>query len=202
MAKTEFTKVICGDLYRFEPRERAGNLRLRWVFREIETPFGGKKWRVEESGFAREKATREEIEAVVLWRRDYRRERRYFKQVQESAIYINDGHRADGSTVDFAGAILDGKKKGETRGHNRLTRKWVGIVHGGKVVGRVRLGMPRLLEKGTQDYKDSLIEGTEFDLKKGETKFYYPVEDFQDFRDNPREVIRYGNYAAYCRPED
>ena len=45
----------------------------------------------------------------------------------ENTIYIKDGHAKDGKVVDFANAILDGIKKGETRTHKNLTRKWVGV---------------------------------------------------------------------------
>lgn len=105
---------------------------------------------------------------------------------QETAIIIRDGHKGDGTVVDFANAILDGKKKGEVRNFKTLTRKWVGIAKNGKVIGRVRFGEPIVLRKGAQEYYDSLIEGTEYDIADGETKYYYPVEEMMDLRDNPR----------------
>lgn len=116
---------------------------------------------------------------------------------EENTIYINDGHLEDGSVVDFANAILDGRKKGETRTHKSLTRKWVGIAKDGQVIGRVRFGDPIVLEKGTQEYEGSMIEGTEYDIEDGETKYYYPVEEIMDLRDNPRPVTRNGNYGQY-----
>ena len=117
---------------------------------------------------------------------------------EENNIYIPDGHnKVTGETVDFANAILDGIKKGETRTHKSLTRKWVGIAKDGKVIGRVRLGDPIVLRKGTQEYRDSLIEGTEYDIKDGETKYYYPVIEVMDLRDNPRPILRNGNYGQY-----
>ena len=114
---------------------------------------------------------------------------------QEAAIIIKDAYKKDGSTIDFANAILDGNKKGEVRKFKTLTRKWVGISKDGKVIGRVRFGEPIVLRKGTQEYHDSLIEGTEYDIADGETKYYYPVEEIMDLRDNPRKY--YHNKGAY-----
>ncbi|MBR2388119.1 MAG: hypothetical protein IKB02_09935 [Clostridia bacterium] len=114
---------------------------------------------------------------------------------QETAIIIKDAHKKDGRVVDFANAILDGKKKGEVRKTKTLTRKWVGIAKDGKVIGRVRFGEPIVLRKGTQEYHDSLIEGTEYDIADGETKYYYPVEEIMDLRDNPRKY--YHNNGIY-----
>ena len=116
---------------------------------------------------------------------------------QEINIYVPDGTRADGTKVNFAEAILDGTKKGETRTHKNLTRKWVGVARDGKVIGRVRLGDPKLIDNKSPEYKDALIEDTEYDLKDGETKYYYPVEEVQDLRDNPREITQNGNYGKY-----
>ena len=117
----------------------------------------------------------------------------------ELAIYIKDGKKADGTTVDFISAILDGTKKGETRTHKNLTRKWVGLAKDGKVYGRVRLGDPIPLKKGTQEYRDSLIAGTEYDIKPGEAKYYYPVLEVEDFRNNPVPILKNGNYGQYQR---
>ena len=117
---------------------------------------------------------------------------------EENAIYIKDGHKENGETVDFINEILDGRKKGETRTHKNLTRsQWVGLSKNGMVYGRVRFGDPIVLEKGTQEYADSLIEGTEYDIKDGETKYYYPILEMEDFRDNPRPITRNGNYGQY-----
>lgn len=115
----------------------------------------------------------------------------------ENTIYIKDGHTKDGKVVDFANAILDGVKKGETRTHKNLTRKWVGIAKDGMVIGRVKLGDPIVLRKGTEEYRNSLIEGTEYDIEDGQTKYYYPVEKVMDLRNNPRPIIRNGNYGQY-----
>jgi hypothetical protein len=117
---------------------------------------------------------------------------------EENTIYIPDGYnKKTGKTIDFANAILDGIKKGETRSHKSLTRKWVGIAKDGKVIGRVRFGDPQVLRKGTAEYADSLIEGTEYDIADGETKYYYPVVEVMDLRDNPRPILRNGNYGQY-----
>ena len=118
-----------------------------------------------------------------------------------STIYIKDGHTEDGGTVDFVNLILDGKKKGETRTHKNLTRKWVGIAKDGKVYGRVRFGEPYLIDKNSPEYKDSYIKGTEYDLKDGETKYYYPILETEDFRDNPKPIEKPGNYGTYSYSE-
>ena len=117
----------------------------------------------------------------------------------ENAIYINDGHRSDGTVVDFAHAILNRVKTGETRTHKSLTRKWVGIVWHGMVIGRIRLGEPQPLNRNSAEYAGALIEGTEFDLREGEIRYYYPVLEVEDFGNKPRPVLRHGNYAQYER---
>ena len=114
-----------------------------------------------------------------------------------SSIYIKDGHTADGQTVDFVNLILDGKKKGETRTHKSLTRKWVGIAKDGYVYGRVRFGEPYLIGKDSPEYADSYIEGTEYDIEDGEQKYYYPVLEVEDFRNAPKPITKHGNYAQY-----
>ena len=119
-----------------------------------------------------------------------------------SAIYIKDGHTEDGKTVDFVSLILDGKKKGETRTHKNITRKWVGIAKDGYVYGRVKFGEPYLIDKNSPEYKDSYISGTEYDLKDNEQKYYYPVEGIEDFRDDPKPIAKNGNYATYYFSEE
>ena len=114
-----------------------------------------------------------------------------------TSIYIKDGHTADGQTVDFVNLILDGKKKGETRSHKSLTRKWVGIAKDGYVYGRVRFGEPYLISKDSPEYAESYIEGTEYDIEDGEQKYYYPVLEIEDFRDDPKPITKHGNYAQY-----
>ena len=115
----------------------------------------------------------------------------------ENAIYINDGHTVNGETVDFASAILDGIKKGETRTHKSLTRKPVGIVHDGYIIGRVQLGDPQILTRDSAEYANSLIEGTEYDIQPDQIKYYYPIIWTEDFRKNPKPVLQHGNYAKY-----
>lgn len=116
----------------------------------------------------------------------------------ELAIYVKDGHKANGGTVDFIGAILDGRKKGETRDHKGLTRKsWVGLSKDGMVYGRVRLGEPYKISNTSPEYRDAMIEGTEYDIADGETKYYYPILEVEDFRDNPRPILQNGNYGKY-----
>lgn len=114
-----------------------------------------------------------------------------------TSIYIKDGHTSDGETVDFINLILDGKKKGETRTHKSLTRKWVGIAKDGYVYGRVRFGEPYLIDKDSPEYADSYIEGTEYDIADGEQKYYYPILEVEDFRDAPKPITKHGNYAQY-----
>lgn len=123
---------------------------------------------------------------------------------RRNAIYVKDGHLENGDTVDFIGLMLDGIKKGETRTHKNLSRsQWLGLAKDGEVYGRVKFGEPRILEKYgpdgnyTQDYIDSAIEGTEYDIADGETKYYYPIESIEDFRDNPQPILRNGNYGRY-----
>ena len=118
-----------------------------------------------------------------------------------STIYIKDGHTEDGETVDFINLILDGKKKGETRTHKNLTRKWVGIAKDGYVYGRVRFGEPYLIDKNSPEYKDSYIKGTDYDLKDGKTKYYYPILETEDFRDAPKPIEKPGNYGTYSYSE-
>ena len=127
------------------------------------------------------------------------RERASLAPNEENTIYIKDGHYDNGETINFIDAILDGQKKGETRTHKSMTRNWVGLGKDGQVYGRARFGEPQVLEKGTQEYRDSMIEGTEYDLKDGETKYYYPVLETEDFRDNPKPITRNGNYGQYNR---
>ena len=114
-----------------------------------------------------------------------------------TSIYIKDGHTDNGETVDFVNLILDGKKKGETRTHKSLTRKWVGIAKDGYVYGRVRFGDPYLIDKDSPEYADSYIEGTEYDIADGEQKYYYPILEVEDFRDAPKPITKHGNYAQY-----
>lgn len=126
---------------------------------------------------------------------------------EETAVYIKDGKLENGSAYDFVGKILDGEKKYETRTHKNLAKGWVGISRGGKgpvVEGRVNLGDPIPFQKYeddgvtlTQIYKDSMIEGTNFDMEPGETRYAYPVLEVEDFRDNPREITTKGQYGKY-----
>ncbi|MBP5741777.1 MAG: hypothetical protein J6W59_08505, partial [Bacteroidales bacterium] len=116
----------------------------------------------------------------------------------ETATYILDGRNIEtGETVDFISGILDGRKKGETRTHNRLSRKWLGMAKNGLVYGRVRFGQPYEITKDSPEYKDAMIEGTNYDIKDGGSKWYYPVLEKEDFRDNPRPITRNGNYGLY-----
>ena len=127
--------------------------------------------------------------------------RQFLFSERGSTIYIKDGHTEDGGTVDFINLILDGKKKGETRTHKNLTRKWVGIAKDGYVYGRVRFGEPYLIDKNSPEYKDSYIEGTEYDLKDNEQKYYYPIVETEDFRDAPKPIEKNGNYGTYSYSE-
>ena len=124
-------------------------------------------------------------------------ETKYSDRDTATTIYIKDGHTANGKTVDFVNLILDGKKKGETRSHNKLTRKWVGIAKDGYVYGRVRLGEPYLIGKDSPEYRDSYIKGTEYDLKDNEKKYYYPILETEDFRSEPKPIEKNGNYGTY-----
>jgi len=113
---------------------------------------------------------------------------------EENLIYVKNDANTGRSFIDL---ILDGKKKGETRTHKRLTRKWVGISDGKKVYGRVRLGDPIEITNKSPEYKDAYIKGTEYDIKDGESKYYYPILEREDFRENPRDIQKHGNYGKY-----
>ena len=119
-----------------------------------------------------------------------------------STIYIKDGKTSDGETVNFIDLILDGKKKGETRTHKNLTRKWVGIAKDGYVYGMVRLGEPKPINKNSPEYEDSFIEGTDYDLQDNEQKYYYPILETRDFRDNPKPIEKHGNYGTFTLYQD
>lgn len=119
------------------------------------------------------------------------------------AAYIPNGVKENGDEVDFIDAMFNGSKKYETRQTRNLRlddEGWVGVTRGGKngeVVGRIRFGEPvrfqRYDENGneTQIYKDSLIKGTQrYDMEEGDTKWAYPVLEVEDFRDNPRPVLK------------
>lgn len=118
-----------------------------------------------------------------------------FAKGMESTLSVKDAHLGDGSVIDMAGAIFDKTKKGVTapRKSKDLTNAWVGIERDGKVIGRVLLGEPKELKKGTAIYKSSLIAGTDQDLKDGEKRYYYPIRKRMDMRTDPRPVKR-GKY--------
>ena len=117
---------------------------------------------------------------------------------EQNAIYVKDGHKENGESVDFINLMLDGIKKGETRTHKNLSRKqWLGLAKDGQVYGRVRFGEPFEITKDSPEYADAMIAGTEYDLKDGESKYYYPIVEMEDFRDNPKKIVRPGNYAQY-----
>lgn len=128
---------------------------------------------------------------------------------EEAVVYVKDGVRKDGSTVDFVDAILNDEKLIETRDHNRLKQGWVGLSKGGKngvVVGRMLLGKPIEVsndpnhpkyDKGL--YDAAMIEGTDYDIEPGKTKWFYPILKTEDFRDNPKPILRNGNYGVYQR---
>lgn len=126
-----------------------------------------------------------------------------------TTIYINDGYKANGETVDFINLILDGLKTGETRTHPKLsTRQWLGIAKDGYVYGKVKLGKPYEITKDSPEYKTSFIKGVkdekgnDFDIKDNGTKWYYPIEAIEDFRDNPQPVLINGNYGKYSTGGD
>lgn len=112
------------------------------------------------------------------------------KPGKETAVTIKDGvftkgpHK--GEAVKFADAILDDKKHGETRPKKTLPRnKWVGINRDGMIIGRVKFGDPIEITRESDEYDDAMIENTDYDIEEGQTKWYYPVIDKQDFRKNP-----------------
>jgi hypothetical protein len=123
-----------------------------------------------------------------------------------NAIYIPDGKMKDsGEKVDFINLILDGKKLGETRTHNRLSSsQWLGLAKDGYVYGKVKFGKPYQITKDSPEYKASYIENvesadgrTDYDIAEDGTKWYYPVEAIEDFRDNPQPILQNGNYGKY-----
>ena len=112
------------------------------------------------------------------------------KPGNETAVTIKDGmftkgpHK--GEAVKFADAILDGDKRGETRPKKTLPRnKWVGINRDGEIIGRVKFGDPIEITKESAEYNDAMIKNTDYDMEDGQTKWYYPIIDKQDFRKNP-----------------
>ena len=121
---------------------------------------------------------------------------------EETVVYIKDGYNDEtGEAVDFINAILDGVKKGETRNHNSFPYKnWVGLAKGkadGKVYGRVKFGKPYQITKESPEYQDALIAGTDYDIPEGGSKWYYPVLETEDFRDDPkpfRHIAQTGKY--------
>ena len=117
---------------------------------------------------------------------------------EENAIYVKDGKTKTGETVDFINKILDREKEYETRDHKGLTRKqWLGLAKDGQVYGRVKLGEPFELKAGTPEYDKSFIKDTDYDIEDGKTKYAYPVLDVEDFRSNPKPILRNGNYGQY-----
>lgn len=116
---------------------------------------------------------------------------------EEKAIILDDGRYEDGSTIDLANAIFDKKKKGLTDSNKKLEGQWFGIAKGDQVIGRVLLGEPQLLKKGTQEYKAALIKGTDRDLKDGEKRYYYPITKRIDMRDKPIPVKKKGKSVTY-----
>lgn len=117
----------------------------------------------------------------------------------ENCIYIKDGFNKYGNyeKMDYIQLILNRDKPGETRNHNRLARGWIGIGKGNFVYGRVKLGDPYLITTDSPEYKSAFIFGTKYDIKPGETKYYYPILETEDFRANPKPIIRHGNYGLY-----
>ena len=130
------------------------------------------------------------------------RERMSVAPDEETVVYIKDGYNDEtGEAVDFINAILDGVKKGETRNHNSFPYKnWVGLAKGkadGKVYGRVKFGKPYQITKESPEYQDALIAGTDYDIPEGGSKWYYPVLEIEDFRDDPkpfRPIAQTGKY--------
>jgi hypothetical protein len=130
-------------------------------------------------------------------------ERLSLSQGEESAIYVLDGKNKNGKDVNFIDLILDGKKLGETREHKNLVKnKWVGLAKNGYVYGRVILGNPKEITKTSAEYKDAYIGGTNYDIVEEGKKYYYPILEKQDFRNNPIPLLREGNYGVYALPQD
>ena len=106
----------------------------------------------------------------------------------------------DSCGINFAFLILDRLKRGETR---KLTvhlpvGKWLGIARNGMVVGEIVLGKPIIISNKSAEYADSFIAGTEYDLRDGETKCYYPILDVVDMRNDPKPYKRYNQtYGGY-----
>lgn len=116
----------------------------------------------------------------------------------ENCIYIKDGHLpGNARPLRFAYMILNGLKLYESRSHNRLIHnKWIGIARGNVVLGRVIFDKPVKAYHGSAPYIHSYIEATEYDIKPGETKYFYKVLAVEKF-DTPKPIIRHGNYGLY-----
>lgn len=120
---------------------------------------------------------------------------------EELDVHIPDGiDTATGEPVDFISLILDGIKKGETRsvGSGLPVGKWVGLAKNGVVYGRVKFGEHITITKDSPEYGDAMIAGTDYDIPDGESKWYYPVVEVMDLRDDPRTEVRRGpKYGSY-----
>lgn len=120
---------------------------------------------------------------------------------EEITVSIPDGTiRETGEPVNFIEKLLDGTKWGETRDHNHMAYKnWVGLTKDGMVYGRVKFGKPYLITRDSPEYAHAFIEGTEYDIPEGGSKWFYPVEAKQVF-ENPVPNTPNGNYGKYTIP--
>lgn len=123
------------------------------------------------------------------------------QQGEEITVSIPDGTiRETGEPVNFIEKLLDGTKWGETRDHNHMAYKnWVGLTKDGMVYGRVKFGKPYLITRDSPEYAHAFIEGTEYDIPEGGSKWFYPVEAKQVF-ENPVPNTPNGNYGKYTIP--
>ena len=133
--------------------------------------------------------------------REAEQARASLQEGEEITISIPDGTiRETGEPVNFVEKLLDGTKWGETRDHNHMAYKnWVGLTKDGMVYGRVKFGKPYQITKDSPEYAHAFIEGTEYDIPEGGSKWFYPVEAKQVFK-NPVPNTPNGNYGKYTIP--
>lgn len=120
---------------------------------------------------------------------------------EEISAKVKDGTILEtGERVDFIEKLLDGSKWGETRpGKSFVHNKWVGLEKDGLVYGRVKFGKPYEITRENPEYAHTFIQGTEYDIPEGGSKYYYPVEAKEVF-DKPVPNTKVGQYGKYTIP--
>ena len=120
---------------------------------------------------------------------------------EEITAKVKDGKILEtGEPVNFIEKLLDGSKWGETRPTKSFVHnKWVGLEKDGLVYGRVKFGKPYEITRESPEYAHTFIQGTEYDIPEGGSKYYYPVEAKEVF-DKPVPNTKVGQYGKYTIP--